>query len=218
MSNEDARLLVENADAEGLPVQVFIHSRFGIKDEPVLHGVWPCHGVPQKKPKFLARRLKRIGWNPRGLKIRTPREFAATGRDRAVLPARLPQFVAQWCKDFASRITMVRAWIRRATCAKDRTAMKPSDALATHRVALRQLIGRYNVAHPRVYGSVLTGRDTDESDLDLLVDATGSTTLFTLAGLEHEAEQLLGVPVSVLTPKFLSVKFRDKVLQQAEPL
>ncbi len=39
--------------------------------------------------------------------------------------------------------------------------MRPSDALATHREALRQLAGRYNVAHPRVYGSVLTGKDTD---------------------------------------------------------
>jgi len=96
--------------------------------------------------------------------------------------------------------------------------MKPSEALAAHRQALRQLVSRYNVARPRVYGSVLTGADTEESDLDLLVDATESTTLFTLAGLEHEAQKLLGVPVSVLTPKFLPVKFRDRVLQQAEPL
>jgi uncharacterized protein len=35
--------------------------------------------------------------------------------------------------------------------------MKPSEALAAHRDELRQLISRYNVAHPRVYGSVLTG-------------------------------------------------------------
>jgi predicted nucleotidyltransferase len=96
--------------------------------------------------------------------------------------------------------------------------VKPSEALATHRAALRQLIGRYNVAHPRVYGSVLTGKDTDESDLDLLVDATESTTLFTLVGLEHDAQELLGVPVSVLTPEFLSAKFRDSVLERAEPL
>ncbi len=96
--------------------------------------------------------------------------------------------------------------------------MKPSDALATHRAALRQLVSRHNVARPRVFGSVLTGTDTEESDLDLLVDSTASTTLFTLARLEHEAEQLLGVRVSVLTPKFLSVKFRDRVLEQAVPL
>jgi uncharacterized protein len=96
--------------------------------------------------------------------------------------------------------------------------MKPSEALATHRAELRQLISRYDVTRPRVLGSVLTGTDTDESDLDLLVDPTATTTLFTLAGLEQQAQELLGVPVSVLTPKFLSIKFRDRVLRQAEPL
>jgi uncharacterized protein len=96
--------------------------------------------------------------------------------------------------------------------------MKPSEALTAHRDELRHLVSRYSVAHPRVYGSVLTGMDDDESDLDLLVDATDKTTLFTLVGLEQEAEQLLGVHVSVLTPGFLSPKFRDRVLQQAQPL
>ncbi len=96
--------------------------------------------------------------------------------------------------------------------------MRPSEALTNHRAELRQLVSRYGLSRPRVFGSVLTGTDTEDSDLDLLVDPAPSTTLFTLAGLEHEAGQLLGVPVSVLTPKFLSVKFRDKVLQLAQPL
>lgn len=96
--------------------------------------------------------------------------------------------------------------------------MKPSEALSAHRDELRQLVSRYNVMRPRVYGSVLTGKDGEDSDLDLLVDPTERTTLFTLGGLEHEAQQLLGVHVSVLTPKDLPVKFRDKVLQQAQPL
>ena len=54
--------------------------------------------------------------------------------------------------------------------------------------------------------------------MDLLVDVTEGTTLFTLARLEHEAEVLLGVRVSVLTPGFLPAKFRDRVLERAEPL
>lgn len=98
------------------------------------------------------------------------------------------------------------------------STMKPSDALAAHRAELRLLAGRYDIARPRVFGSVVTGTDTEESDLDLLVDATESTTLFTLAAMESEAEELLGVRVSVLTPKFLSAKFRDRVLEQAVPL
>jgi hypothetical protein len=71
---------------------------------------------------------------------------------------------------------------------------------------------------PRVFGSVLTGADTDNSDLDLLVGPTETTPLFTLAGVENEARKLLGVPVTVLTAGFLSPKFRDRVLQQARPL
>lgn len=96
--------------------------------------------------------------------------------------------------------------------------MKPSEALAVHRDALRELIGQYDVARPRVFGSVLTGADTADSDLDLLVDRGPRTTLFTIARLEHQASELLGVPVSILTPGFLSVKFRDRVLREAQPL
>jgi uncharacterized protein len=96
--------------------------------------------------------------------------------------------------------------------------MRPSEALDAHRAQLRELVGRHGLTHPRVYGSVLTGTDTEESDLDLLVDATETTTLFTLARLEHAAQELLGVQVSVLTPGFLPAKFRDRVLQRAESL
>lgn len=71
---------------------------------------------------------------------------------------------------------------------------------------------------PSVSGSVLNGTDTDDSDLDLLVDPGESTSLLTIAGLKIEAEKLLGVPVSVLTPNGLPPKFRDQVLQQARPL
>ena len=70
----------------------------------------------------------------------------------------------------------------------------------------------------RVFGSVLTGTDTEGSDLDLLVDRGERTTLFTIARLEHQARELLGNPVSVLTPGFLPLKFRDWVLREAQPL
>ncbi len=50
--------------------------------------------------------------------------------------------------------------------------MKPSEALAAHRDELRELVSLHGLMRPRVYGSVLTGTDDDESDLDLLVDAT----------------------------------------------
>ena len=72
--------------------------------------------------------------------------------------------------------------------------------------------------HPRVFGSVLTEEDDEDSDLDLLVEPSGLTTLLTLSILQNEAESLLGVRVSVLTPRFLPAKFREEVLQKAMPL
>lgn len=96
--------------------------------------------------------------------------------------------------------------------------MKPSQALNAHRVELRQIAARHGVLRPRIFGSVLHGEDTEDSDLDLLVDPTPSTTLLTLASLQIEAEQLLGVPVDVLTPKALPKRSRDRVLQEAAAL
>jgi uncharacterized protein len=96
--------------------------------------------------------------------------------------------------------------------------MKPSEALAAHRDELRQLVSRYDLSRPRIFGSVLTGTDDEESDLDLLVDPAETTSLLTLAAFKREAETLLGVPVSVLTPDALPPKFRSEVLQKARPL
>ena len=96
--------------------------------------------------------------------------------------------------------------------------MKPSDALAAHRGELRELVTRHGLAHARIFGSVLTGTDDEESDLDLLVDPTQTTSLLTLAGFKRDAETLLGVPVSVLTPNALPLKFRSEVLERALPL
>lgn len=96
--------------------------------------------------------------------------------------------------------------------------MKPSDALHAYRNELRQLALRHGLLQPRVFGSVLTCTDTEDSDLDLLVDAGADTSLFTLAAFQNEAEALLGVPVSVLTPLSLPFEFRNQVLNEACPI
>jgi predicted nucleotidyltransferase len=96
--------------------------------------------------------------------------------------------------------------------------MKPSVALQTHRAAIRRLVEAHRARNARVFGSVLQGTDGDGSDLDLLVDALPGATLFDLGGLQVELEELLGVPVDVLTPGDLPLKFRNQVLAQARPV
>lgn len=96
--------------------------------------------------------------------------------------------------------------------------MKPSSALDLKRKAVREAVNRYRTANPRVFGSVLHGTDQDGSDLDLLVDALPGVTLFDLGGLQVELEDMLGVPVDLLTPGDLPPKFREQVLAEATPV
>ena len=96
--------------------------------------------------------------------------------------------------------------------------MKPSVALSTHREKILNTFSQYRTTNPRVFGSTLYHRDHDGSDLDLLVDSLPNTTLFDLGGLQTALEDILGVPVDVVTPGDLPTKFRDKVLAEARPL
>ena len=96
--------------------------------------------------------------------------------------------------------------------------MKPSDALRTHRAGIRAVVEAHHGRNARVFGSVLHGRDTDDSDLDLLIDPTPDTTLFDIGAIRHELIKLLGVRVDVLTPNALPDKFRATVLAEARPV
>ncbi|MFI3158124.1 MAG: nucleotidyltransferase family protein [Methylococcaceae bacterium] len=96
--------------------------------------------------------------------------------------------------------------------------MRPSLALQIHRDAVRDIVLSHRVKNVRVFGSVLHGDDTEDSDLDLLVDPTPETTLMDIAKIQVEVAQLLNITVDVLTPKALPDKFRDQVIKEAQPV
>ncbi|TWJ33020.1 nucleotidyltransferase family protein [Geobacter argillaceus] len=96
--------------------------------------------------------------------------------------------------------------------------MKPSVALQAHREQVRSIALSHRVLNIRVFGSVLHGDDTEESDLDLLVDPTPETTLMDIGAIRFELRRLLGIQVDVLTPKALPASFRDRVIKEARPL
>lgn len=96
--------------------------------------------------------------------------------------------------------------------------MKPSEALKFHREAIRRVVEAHRARNARVFGSVLHGGDTEGSDLDLLVDPLPGATLLDLGRLQVDLEEMLGVPVDVLTPGDLPAKFRNRVLQEAVPV
>jgi len=91
-------------------------------------------------------------------------------------------------------------------------------ALALHRDEIRRLVGQSRARNPRVFGSVLHGSDTESSDLDILVDPLPGATLFDLGGLQVNLQELLGVPVDLLTPGDLPQRARERILREAVPL
>jgi hypothetical protein len=93
--------------------------------------------------------------------------------------------------------------------------MKPSTAYQQHRAAIRLIVERHHAKNPRIFGSVLHGQDTDESDLDILIDTTEETSLFDVGAIRTELTELLGVEVNVLTPGALPDRWKQEVLNEA---
>ncbi len=93
--------------------------------------------------------------------------------------------------------------------------MRPSTALQTHREAIRAIALRHRVTNVRVFGSVVHGDDTEDSDLDILVEPTSDTTMMDIGAIRYELKELLGITVDVLTPRALPDHFRGTVLREA---
>ena len=96
--------------------------------------------------------------------------------------------------------------------------MKPSEALATHRKQIREIVSAHHGSNARVFGSVAAGTDTETSDLDILIDPSPEMTLLDIGAIRYKLKQLLGVSVDVLTPKALPEKFRQSVIETAIPI
>jgi predicted nucleotidyltransferase len=94
--------------------------------------------------------------------------------------------------------------------------MRPSQILQKRREEIRRIILAHDAVNPRVFGSVARGEDTEQSDLDVLVDPVdGKTSLITLIRLKRALESALGVKADVLTPLSINERYRDRVLKDA---
>lgn len=98
--------------------------------------------------------------------------------------------------------------------------MKPSQALAIHRERIRAIVAHYGGMNPRVFGSVARGEDTEDSDLDILVDDPEGRrlNLFALGGMNYDISSLIGRPVDVVPSADLPQRMRNEANSEAVPL
>ena len=96
--------------------------------------------------------------------------------------------------------------------------MRPSQALIGNHELIREIVAAHRATNPRIFGSTLYARDTDTSDLDLLIDPSERMSLLDLGALKERLSDELGVTVDVLTPKALPDDARDRIISEAVPV
>ncbi len=92
------------------------------------------------------------------------------------------------------------------------------ELLEEKREEILRIAERYGVKNVRVFGSTMRGADGPGSDLDLLVDLEPGRNLFDLGGFLYEVQELMGVPVDVVTEKGLREHVRPNVISEASQL
>ncbi|MDQ6688872.1 MAG: nucleotidyltransferase domain-containing protein [Actinomycetota bacterium] len=70
----------------------------------------------------------------------------------------------------------------------------------------------------RVFGSVATGHDRPDSDVDLLFVMNEPLSLMRLGRIEREVSDLLGVPVDLVPESALRPDLRERILTEAVAL
>lgn len=94
--------------------------------------------------------------------------------------------------------------------------MKPSAAVHLYQEEIHRVVELHGARNPRIFGSSARGTDTENSDIDLLVDPIpGKTTLMSLARIKQGIEAITGIATDVLTPMALPERFRQAVLDEA---
>ena len=111
---------------------------------------------------------------------------------------------------------------------RDHRELLESQSPVAHTSMLEQLIGKRNlirrlamlnnICAVSVFGSVARGDERSISDIDLLVEPTGSTSLFDLAQFAIDVEQVFDRTVDVVSTRSLIPSRDSAILEQAVAL
>lgn len=74
------------------------------------------------------------------------------------------------------------------------------------------------VIRSSLFGSYVHGDNTENSDIDILVEVPRGTGLFGFVGLKRKLEEVLQKKVDLVTYKSLSPLLRDRILQEQQPI
>ncbi|MCL1897953.1 MAG: nucleotidyltransferase domain-containing protein [Micrococcales bacterium] len=83
---------------------------------------------------------------------------------------------------------------------------------------IRRLVAMAGGSNVRVFGTIATGQDNDDSDIDLLFTMGKPLSLMQLEGLQCQIAEMLGVKVDLVPDNALSPAFGSRILAEAVSL
>jgi len=89
------------------------------------------------------------------------------------------------------------------------------DVIAQLRRMEPDLRRRYPIRELGIFGSYAHGRQTKDSDLDVVVDLADGIGLLDLAGLQHELSDALGLKVDLVMKDALKRGIAQRILSEA---
>lgn len=101
---------------------------------------------------------------------------------------------------------------------RERRGKQGIGAVRNARGRLLRAAVRHGLRDVRIFGSLARGEETEDSDIDLLVDLEPGRTLIDLIGFQQEAETILGVNVDAVTERILKQRVRSGAIRDARPL
>lgn len=93
-----------------------------------------------------------------------------------------------------------------------------TQLLQTKREEILRIATKHGARNVRVFGSVAKGEARPDSDVDFLVDMEAGRSLFDLARLTVDLEDLLRCEVDLVEQKALHWYVRERILEEAVPL
>lgn len=96
--------------------------------------------------------------------------------------------------------------------------MSTLEMLKKSRAEILAIAAKHGASNVRIFGSVVRGEDTEESDVDVLVDMAADRSLYDLVGFQQEIEALVGRKADGLTENGLNRYLKDRILAEAAPL
>jgi predicted nucleotidyltransferase len=84
--------------------------------------------------------------------------------------------------------------------------------------ALPEFREKYKVKALEIFGSYVRGEAREGSDLDVLVEFTGTIDLFSYVGLQNHLSERLGMKVDLVMKDALKPRIRERILQEAVPV